>query len=260
MKLSESLRSLLSFGTILLPVLVQSALLPKFSQPIQHLQKRGYHSSWVIRTSIDRFYLGRSDFLLLCKPHEVSTQTSERTIRLPRISGTWIRYIKLPLCTLTLECLGEVPSTATGPVNITTTTPKQDEQIYILHNTIHRMYNDCPATERELMNKLISAEDVFGLHHNLTMEEIYAGLHHMDPKMFPYASWRERLWAIPDGLEEGCVKFYTALTDDSCDSIAGSHGISVEDFHSWNPQVDGAGGRCTRLGIGKSYCVSWGIN
>ncbi|KAF2963952.1 hypothetical protein GQX73_g9614 [Xylaria multiplex] len=54
-------------------------------------------------------------------------------------------------------------------------------------------------------------------------------------------------------MVDNCDAFYFVTTDDSCAGIASSHGISLEQFLTWNPK---AGTTCTGLWANAYACVS----
>ncbi|KAI1115301.1 carbohydrate-binding module family 50 protein [Nemania sp. NC0429] len=54
-------------------------------------------------------------------------------------------------------------------------------------------------------------------------------------------------------MVDNCDAFYFVQADDSCDTIAASHGISLQQFITWNPK---AGATCTGLWANAYACVS----
>ncbi|KAH8891699.1 hypothetical protein GQ53DRAFT_720373 [Thozetella sp. PMI_491] len=57
-----------------------------------------------------------------------------------------------------------------------------------------------------------------------------------------------------DGMTESCSAFYLTKKGDTCGGIATSHGISLQDFISWNPGVGGAS--CPTLWADAYVCVN----
>ncbi|KAI0440066.1 hypothetical protein F4803DRAFT_578079 [Xylaria telfairii] len=55
------------------------------------------------------------------------------------------------------------------------------------------------------------------------------------------------------GMVDNCDAFYFVNTDDSCADIASSHGISLQQFLTWNPK---AGSTCSGLWASTYACVS----
>lgn len=58
---------------------------------------------------------------------------------------------------------------------------------------------------------------------------------------------------IQTGMASGCNVFYEAQSGDGCYDIAADYGISLDDFHAWNPAV---GDKCAGLWPTYYYCVS----
>ncbi|KAI8338875.1 hypothetical protein BC941DRAFT_394158, partial [Chlamydoabsidia padenii] len=50
-----------------------------------------------------------------------------------------------------------------------------------------------------------------------------------------------------------CQKYHTAISDETCSSIAQQYGITLDKFYAWNTQVNA---KCTNLKPTKKYCVS----
>ncbi|KAK9778158.1 hypothetical protein SCAR479_05128 [Seiridium cardinale] len=57
---------------------------------------------------------------------------------------------------------------------------------------------------------------------------------------------------VQSGLVSNCAKCYEAVELDNCYDITEAEGISLDDFHLWNPSVDAA---CTNILSGYNYCV-----
>jgi len=55
------------------------------------------------------------------------------------------------------------------------------------------------------------------------------------------------------GMVDNCDRFYFVETDDSCADIASWHGISLNQFTTWNPNVGGAS--CSGLWANVYVCV-----
>ncbi|KAK2013714.1 hypothetical protein LZ32DRAFT_675836 [Colletotrichum eremochloae] len=54
-------------------------------------------------------------------------------------------------------------------------------------------------------------------------------------------------------IVNNCDAFYFVVTGDNCESIASKHGITVEQFRTWNPSV---GATCTGIWANAYACVS----
>lgn len=54
-------------------------------------------------------------------------------------------------------------------------------------------------------------------------------------------------------IVDNCDDFYFVVSGDTCDTIASEHGITVDQFQSWNPS---AGETCTGLWANAYACVS----
>ncbi|KAK6066642.1 LysM domain-containing protein-like protein 1 [Seiridium cupressi] len=57
---------------------------------------------------------------------------------------------------------------------------------------------------------------------------------------------------VQPGLVSNCAKCYEAVELDNCYNITEAEGISLDDFHLWNPSIDAA---CTNILLGYNYCV-----
>lgn len=55
------------------------------------------------------------------------------------------------------------------------------------------------------------------------------------------------------GISASCLKYYTAQTDDSCQTVETAFDITFAQFFAWNPAVVS---NCGYFVIGDSYCVS----
>jgi LysM domain len=58
---------------------------------------------------------------------------------------------------------------------------------------------------------------------------------------------------IQTGMTGSCKKFYFVKSGDSCVSIAGAVGVSLDQFLSWNPA---AGGSCAALWANTYCCIA----
>lgn len=54
------------------------------------------------------------------------------------------------------------------------------------------------------------------------------------------------------GIADNCDGFYKVSSGDQCDTIAKKHGISVDQFKSWNSEINSA---CTNLWLDYYVCV-----
>ncbi|KAI8082804.1 uncharacterized protein BX664DRAFT_267842 [Halteromyces radiatus] len=52
-----------------------------------------------------------------------------------------------------------------------------------------------------------------------------------------------------------CTKYHTVSGNDNCINLSKKYGIKLDQFYSWNPQVNN---KCTNLNNGKKYCVATG--
>jgi hypothetical protein len=57
------------------------------------------------------------------------------------------------------------------------------------------------------------------------------------------------------GMVAGCTQFHLVVANDTCSSIASAAGISLSDFHTWNPAV---GSSCASLDVADNVCVGVG--
>jgi hypothetical protein len=54
------------------------------------------------------------------------------------------------------------------------------------------------------------------------------------------------------GVTKDCKKYYKTVDGDICFDIGKKHGISLDDFLAWNPQVTPD---CKNLWVGYYVCV-----
>ncbi|KAI8333351.1 hypothetical protein BC941DRAFT_516297 [Chlamydoabsidia padenii] len=52
-----------------------------------------------------------------------------------------------------------------------------------------------------------------------------------------------------------CNKYHTVSGNDNCINLSKKYGIKLDQFYSWNPQVNH---KCTNLNDGKKYCIGTG--
>lgn len=54
-------------------------------------------------------------------------------------------------------------------------------------------------------------------------------------------------------ITEGCTKYYTVVSGDSCAVIESEFNVTLAQFISFNPEINS---QCTNLGLGSAYCVA----
>jgi LysM repeat protein len=59
---------------------------------------------------------------------------------------------------------------------------------------------------------------------------------------------------VQQGITDTCDRFYQVKTDDGCFDIAANNSISIEQFYTWNPAVNGCGGN-----LWPTYYVCVGV-
>jgi len=52
---------------------------------------------------------------------------------------------------------------------------------------------------------------------------------------------------------QGCTKYYTTVSGDTCTNIETTDGITLAVFRGWNPEINTG---CTNLQVGVMYCVA----
>ncbi|RPA81127.1 hypothetical protein BJ508DRAFT_116933 [Ascobolus immersus RN42] len=173
-----------------------------------NLRKRGYYSNWTFRVSRNRFSSNVGHDGMSCLPTENTTKTSERSLRFPRDGMNGLTE-NLPICIYTWECHGtgvamrrrhsEVCKREDTPEQVANY-PKailegkiQDQRWFNIGKAVATRYNNCPDTEEELVERMLKVSKELGWKPELTIEEAYRGLHAMNPEMYPYASYEEKL-------------------------------------------------------------------